>query len=454
MPRPGRPTPADSRDGGTTPGTLLRAARTTRGLTLAQAGEMCGYSASTLSRLERGQQALRDVSVLRHLCLTLDIPPEWFGLAPGGAAPEPGTLTPPTLDPAGLDEGGDPMRRRELLAGLVALPLTATSAGTTLDAALANTAPPGSTLAAALRDVLLHSHPSSGPESSAGPSTLEEVRAELAACMSLFQRSRYAPLTTRLPSLVRHALPDVVDEATRAEINNLVVRVLIKLEIPGLAWLAAERATTAARNSGDPLVYASITRNVASLCRRDGHHASAQALALDACTELTVTGPAPEPAHLSMYGMLLLNAGYAAAQQGDRARSLELLDFADETATRLGERNDRWTAFGPANVTLHRVSAAYALGDAGTAIAHARTVDLTRLRLPERRSRFWVDVARAYRQWGKPRECLQALTIAEHQAPDEVRARPTVRALATGLLESPMPLPGLRDFSRRVGALA
>lgn len=51
-----------------------------------------------------------------------------------------------------------------------------------------------------------------------------------------------------------------------------------------------------------------------SLCRRYGHYGTPQELALDAAGALTVTGPAPDPAHLSRYGMLLGNAAYAAAQ--------------------------------------------------------------------------------------------------------------------------------------------
>lgn len=153
--------------------------------------------------------------------------------------------------------------------------------------------------------------------------------------------------------------------------------------------------------------------------------------------------------------MLLGNAAYAAAQAGDRPRSTELLDLADDAANRLGaDRNEHWTAFGPTNVTLHRVSAAFALGDAGTAIAHAHAVTPADLRLPERRSRYWVDVARAYHQWGKPEPCYQALRIAERQAPEEIRARPIVRDLTRHLLEEPTPLPGVRDLARRVGATA
>jgi hypothetical protein len=119
-----------------------------------------------------------------------------------------------------------------------------------------------------------------------------------------------------------------------------------------------------------------------------------------------------------------------------------------------GDHNAHWTAFGPTNVTLHRISAAYALGDAGIAIDHAATVPTATLRIPERQSRFWVDVARAYDQWNKPAKCYQALVIAERLAPEEVRCRPVVRSLAERLLSAPtkIGMAGLRDFAARVGA--
>jgi hypothetical protein len=108
------------------------------------------------------------------------------------------------------------------------------------------------------------------------------------------------------------------------------------------------------------------------------------------------------------------------------------------------------------HLTLHRISASFVLGDAGTAIAHAKTVNPADLRLPERRSRYWVDVARAYHQWRKPGLCFRALTIAESHAPEEVRARPVVRKLASDLLASDQQprLSGLRQFASRVGVPA
>lgn len=56
------------------------------GLTLAELGQRCGYSASQVSRYERGVQPLTDITLLRRLAEILAIPPQVLGLAEGNGA--------------------------------------------------------------------------------------------------------------------------------------------------------------------------------------------------------------------------------------------------------------------------------------------------------------------------------------------------------------------------------
>jgi transcriptional regulator with XRE-family HTH domain len=438
-------------------GAVLRLARTAANLTLEQAGQRAGYSAATLSRLETGRRQLTDVTVLRRLAHLFRVPPALFGLADPDGAPAtdrgPSTDMVPGSRP--WKGGDDPVRRRELLVGLATAPLAATA-----PAPRPPVEEPSAVLVNSLEDLLLrHRRPHPTPDDA--EVDIAVLRQGLVDAKTDFQTSRYRALAAKLPRLVTFAqasaTPDPRTQDVLAEIYNTVAHVLIKLEVPGLGWVAADRAMAAASAVGDPVTVASVTRNIVSLCRRDRRFDAAQQLALDAADQLTITGPNRDVTHLSLYGMLLCNAGYAAAQAGDRARSTELLNAADTAAVRLGaDRNAHWTAFGPTNVTLHRVSAACALGDAGTAIDHAATVPAGTLRIPERQSRYWVDVARAYEQWSKPAKCYQALTIAERLAPEEVRSRPVVRSLADKLLTAPttIGMTGLRDFATRVGATA
>ena len=63
-------------------GAIVRAARLAAGLTLAELGRRCGYSASQVSRYERGVQPLTDITLLRRFSQVLAISPQAFGLTP------------------------------------------------------------------------------------------------------------------------------------------------------------------------------------------------------------------------------------------------------------------------------------------------------------------------------------------------------------------------------------
>jgi hypothetical protein len=78
-------------------------------------------------------------------------------------------------------------------------------------------------------------------------------------------------------------------------------------------------------------------------------------------------------------------------------------------------------------VLQHRASVALTFGDAGTAISLARQVQLNKVALAERRASLFVDVARAYTQWGRYEQGLSALRTAYRTAPEEIRSRPAVR---------------------------
>jgi len=67
-------------------GAIVRTARLAAGLTLADLGRRCGYSASQVSRYERGIQPLTDITLLRRFSQVLAIPPQAFGLTPSNGS--------------------------------------------------------------------------------------------------------------------------------------------------------------------------------------------------------------------------------------------------------------------------------------------------------------------------------------------------------------------------------
>jgi tetratricopeptide (TPR) repeat protein len=443
-------------------GAIVRAARLAAGLTLAELGQCCGYSGSQISRYERGIQRLTDIALLRRFAEALAIPPGAFGLAALGSTQDgrhadighidnlistPGLNLGRKFQPEG---GDDPVRRRELLARAAGL-AGATALGLPTVTRARGSGDPRGNL-----DNLLYGHTSSEPVS------LTTLRAITAQARNFFQTARYERLVAALPQMIATATAtrDCANGDDRATASALLAdayivaaKFVIKLNDDPVAWALADRALQAAQAGDDPLTIADARRAVATVLRRTGRPAKARELLMRAIQDIEPAGHA-SPDQLSMYGTLLEVAAYTAAVDGNRPAARELISEAKTTAARLGSNtNHRFTAFGPANVTLYQVSIAQVLGDNGTAIECAKTLRPAAIPTTERQGRYWIDVARAYHQWGKLEACYRALLEAERAAPAEVRYRPPVHRIAEDLIRAnrSQSLPGLPAFARRIG---
>jgi transcriptional regulator with XRE-family HTH domain len=99
-----------------------------QGLSLAEFGASVGYSASQLSRYERGIAPLTDIIVLRRFATALGLPPQVFGLSPADGQEaarhavftehRPGGARGHNVDHERRREDGDDVRRRQLLASI------------------------------------------------------------------------------------------------------------------------------------------------------------------------------------------------------------------------------------------------------------------------------------------------------------------------------------------------
>ena len=69
-------------------------------------------------------------------------------------------------------------------------------------------------------------------------------------------------------------------------------------------------------------------------------------------------------------------------------------------ATRIGSARVPHTPFNATNATIYHIGVHTALGDPGTALAYARTIDLRTVPTPERQARFCLDTARAWNRFG------------------------------------------------------
>ncbi len=441
----------------------------------------CGTSQGKVSDIMRGVQKVETLAVFERIADALNMPDPariTLGLAPRKSSPQPvsarrtvRTITPADTRPAlqaarvsdllnldsgnGQEEEDDPVRRRTFVgltgASLFSALLAGTSRGPLIDAE-----PFAPVLA--------------GHIAAAAPGALD-ARPDLATLTAAVNRARSQYQACHYTELIKH-LPDLLarlhdaclalegDERLRtytlsADAHHVAAGLLLKLDDQGLAYLAADRSMRAAQTSEDPVTVGASARIITHTLM-NGHHlgaaittASTHAATLDR----DIGGHTPES--LSVYGSLLLRGAIAAAQHDKRDTAHELLTEAEDAARRFGvDGNLRWTAFGPTNAILHRVNIAVTLGDAGTAVDVARSVDLGTITVPERKASLLIDTARAFLQWDKPDKAYIALRAAEETAHEEVAGRPSVQRLVRQLVT--VAPPTLRrdaeQFAAQIGA--
>jgi hypothetical protein len=150
----------------------------------------------------------------------------------------------------------------------------------------------------------------------------------------------------------------------------------------------------------------------------------AEHIAVGMATSLDSKARSDEPTALSVTGALWLIAAVIAARRTDQWEAEARLDRADRLAELLGEdANHAWTAFGPTNVAIHRVSVAAELGNAGAALDAALAVNHDRLPegLKSRRAQVNLDLAWAQAQRRRDPEATFSLLEAERIAPEVIR---------------------------------
>ena len=280
-----------------------------------------------------------------------------------------------------------------------------------------------------------------------------------------YQQGRLGRVIAALPNLVKSA--QALEETSQpddsrpwmvsARIHHLAATTLAKIGEADLAWIAAERAMSAAERSAEPLALASAARAGTHALLAVGRFDDAVNLGQTAADWLANQINQDDPASLSIAGMLHLRTALAAAHRQDRSTTSILLAAADRAATRLGRDADYWqTSFGPTNVQLHRVAASLDLGDASWVVEYGSRVDASHLPT-ERSVAHQVHLARAYSYLARDDEALAQLLDAEAAAPQIVRhsaaVRDTVKSLhrrARHNTATTSPLLGLAERCRAI----
>jgi transcriptional regulator with XRE-family HTH domain len=397
-------------------GQRIARARRRRGLSQAVLAGLVGRSESWLSQVERGKRGIDSHSVLVRLADVLQVDIE--------------ALT-------GSGDGDEPGWRVHPAASLIEQAMMAYGA-------------PG--ISAERKE----------PDREV---SLDYLRAKAGAAYRSYQATRYDTTGRILPGLIR----GVETAARRVGAASLVacgVRVLVydttaallsRVGEPFLAWVAADRARSAAEYSGDPLLVAVSAWRLSYMITGRKHPQEALGLAMTAAAELERAMRVPSPEQLSVYGALHLAAATAAAACYDWATTESMLATARGIADRTGEANHMGTAFGPVNVAIHTISASLRLGDARAVTEIGEALDTTTMPvgLVGRRTQVNLDLARAYALCRKDAAAVNLLLAAERLSPQLVRYDQATRDVLTELLrrEHRPSTPELRPLARRAGVI-
>jgi hypothetical protein len=305
-----------------------------------------------------------------------------------------------------------------------------------------------------------------GDEADRAPD-VERLTLGLGRVNRAYQAARYEEAGRMLPALIRgvetaaRTCPrseSITVTRCRSQVCQATAMVLSRVGETGLAWTAADRAVTAAEHAEAGMLAAVSAYRLTHVFIRRRQTTQARDLTAGAASALSRSAGHDDPERLSVIGSLQLADALAAAAEFDRAAADRSLAQAQRTADRLGQdRNDHWTAFGPTNVRIHRISAAMAFGDADAAVETGDGLDLRCLPagLAGRRSQVSLDLARAYAQQRHDAAAVNMLLDAERIAPQLARYDSVTHDLLTLLLrrEHRASTPQLRPLARRAGAI-
>lgn len=225
-----------------------------------------------------------------------------------------------------------------------------------------------------------------------------------------------------------------------------------------LAWIAADRAMSAAREADDPHLIALGAWALSASYRRAGQQEEATRLCLLAADQLKslIDQSHPDPQLLADFGMLHLAASVSAAQSDEDGRAWAFHEVADEAARALGSHYDPWTAFGRGNVDIHGLAIRAELGRADDVVEYSARLDISRMPSVERRTAALINTARGFVRRGEDEAAALVLLDAERISEEEVRDSTLVRELVRQLLhrDRARARPHVRGLAQRIGLVA
>lgn len=279
-----------------------------------------------------------------------------------------------------------------------------------------------------------HDLPPDGPVRPLGD--LHEV---VSAVVNKRLHSNYLTLAYELPDLLAELMRALL--GSRAGERSAVARLLVqayraadavadKFGHYDLSARIIDRMRWAAVEAGDELLIATASYVRAETFFANGDLETGRRMLESAAARVN---PGRSVQASATCGSLHMRAAVAAARAGNPFSGREHLAEAVGLAKRTPERVYFGTAFGPASVRIHQLSLAVELADPGAALRTSRHWAPPPSLPAERRSHFYVDLARAQMQAGHTDDVLESLMTARSIAPEHIQSHPQVRGIVDDL---------------------
>ena len=260
----------------------------------------------------------------------------------------------------------------------------------------------------------------------------DELRVAVLSVLNKRLRSEYAALATEVPPLLAELYRAASDcpSDQRRQYARLLVQgyraadaLADKYGYYDLSARIIELLQGEASRTEDELVEASGSYVRGETFFASGDLSTGRDMLERAADRMNVAGSGTAAA---TYGTLHMRAAVLAARAGQAVQAREHIEEAQQVAQGVNEGVHLGTVFGATSVRIHRLSLAVELGDISAALRAAAGWQPPTSLPGERRSHFYIDLARAYHLADRPQQTLDALYTARSIAPEHVRSHQQV----------------------------
>lgn len=277
-----------------------------------------------------------------------------------------------------------------------------------------------------------------------GPTrSFAELAAEVAGMIEHRLQARYVEMAWRLPGLIselarahadaRHGARDTAMLLTLA--FRAADGVAYKFGYLDLSARIIDLMRVSALAAEDPLLVAAVAYVRTETFFATGDLASASRLLMAAADDLSADLGA-SASSAAAFGALHMRAAVVAGRAGKPDAAWDHLGEAHRAARQVPEGVYFGTAFGPASVRIHELAVAVELGDSPAAVERAASWHPPGHLPAERRSHYYIDLARAQLRLGHHQDAYLGLEAARRVAPQHVREHPQVRQTLSALLRT------------------